>query len=746
MKLGGAGDRWHRVPSRSRSRSRVAFLGAAACFFAAEWARGFQGQVVLAGGAPVASAEVSILGLSGVQRTDSDGRFEWKPNPTPPFEVLVVLPGGRYMRPIRVERLPESGVVTIEVAPLAAESVTVSGVAPTIESTPVAGMTLVPRADLELRQPANLTEALEGVAGVSPVSEGQAAVPAVRGLARGRTLVILDGARVTSERRVGASATYLDPFTLEAVEVSRGPGSVAYGSDAFGGVISARTRTFEPGGPLAVRLTGTASVGSPGGRAGAEISGGLGAEGGFLVLGHHRDFGDWRSPRGDVFNSGWRDTGVLARLGHRVGPGILTASFDGDYGRDIERPRNNSRTVRFFYPTEDSNRFTLSYDVDPFAGFTRMGLNAFLGSYSQVTDQDRFATNTTPRSVERADVSARDFQVRSFAERYVGPARVEMGVDVSGRFDLHALDIFLEYPDPASPTEKVNVSIDDARKTDAAVYLFAESAITQKLSAGLGVRGDSVTTRNSGGYFGDRETSRGAFSGYFSLTAGSFAGFSATAAVSRGFRDPVLSDRYFRGPSGRGFITGNPDLLPETSLQYDLALRYGAGDYRIALYGYEYRISDLIERYETQTDFFFFRNRGRARLRGIELEAQAELGGGFALGLAAQLERGITRDDSAPLDDVPSESVTLQVRKSFGSGFAQLRAAAYDRDDRPGPNEIEAPGYGIVDIGGSYRFTQWVELQAYVRNLFDQEYSASPDPRFVLAPGISASVTTFLRF
>jgi outer membrane receptor protein involved in Fe transport len=86
------------------------------------------------------------------------------------------------------------------------------------------------------------------------------------------------------------------------------------------------------------------------------------------------------------------------------------------------------------------------------------------------------------------------------------------------------------------------------------------------------------------------------------------------------------------------------------------------------------------------------------------------------------------------------------VRKSLGSGFAQLRAAAYARDDRPGPNEVEAPGYGIVDVGAGYRFAQWLELQAYVRNLLDQEYYASQDPRFVLAPGISASVTLFLRF
>jgi hypothetical protein len=39
--------------------------------------------------------------------------------------------------------------------------------------------------------------------------------------------------------------------------------------------------------------------------------------------------------------------------------------------------------------------------------------------------------------------------------------------------------------------------------------------------------------------------------------------------VARGFstrRCPIV---YYRGPTGRGFITGNLDLAPETSLQFD---------------------------------------------------------------------------------------------------------------------------------------------------------------------------------
>jgi hemoglobin/transferrin/lactoferrin receptor protein len=725
--------------------SKLKLFPAAALFLLAGSAPAFEGRVLFLGsGGPVAGAEVTVLGSNVVQRTDAGGGFTWIPSPTPPFEILVVLPGGRYMKPVRVETIPDSGPVIIEVLPLAEESVTVTaGAAPTIESTPAGATTVVPRAEIESRQPANLAQLLEGVAGISTVSEGQAGVPAMRGLARGRTLILIDGARVASERRVGASATYLDPFVLDAVEVSRGPASVAYGSDAFGGVIAARTRGIEPGGALKVRAVGDLAVGTPGGRVGAEVSGGLGARGGFLVLGHWREYGDWDSPEGEVFNSGFRDSGVLLRAGYRIGPGLLTAGFQGDYGEDIDRPRNNSRTVRFFYPKEDSERFTLSYEMGPVGGFTRMGLTGFVGSYAQVTDQDRFATPSAPRSVERADVSADDFQARGFAERLFGPVRVAAGLDVNGRYGLRALDVSIVHRDPV--VENVNVSIDDARRTDVGGYVAAEAGLLPRLSLAAGARGDRVTTRNFDGHFGDRSTSNGDFSGFVSLTAGSFGGFSATGQVARGFRDPVLSDRYFRGPSGRGFITGNPDLEPETSLQIDLALRYSSPGYRLALYAYQYRISDLIERFQTDPDFFFFRNRGKARLRGVELEAQADLGSGFSLGLAAQLERGVTLDDDLPLDDVPSPSISLQARRSFGRAFAQIRGAVYDRDDRAGPTEQARPGYGLVDIGGGFQVTEWLELQAYVRNLLDKKYLVSPDARAILSPGISGSLTAFVR-
>lgn len=707
----------------------------------------FQGRIVDTQGRPIAGAEVTILGRAGESRTDSEGRFTWTPDPSPPFEVLVVARGGVYMKPVLVEALPD-GVLELTVQPLVNEVVTVSGSAGSIEATPAAGTTTLTATEIGSRAPANLMQALENVAGVSQVSEGQAAVPAVRGLARGRTLILIDGARVSSERRVGPSATFLDPEVIEGVEVARGPGSVAYGSDAFGGVISVRTRTVAPQAPLHARVALGAGGGIPERRVAAELSKGF-AQGGALFAAHSRDASDYASPEGDVFNSGYSNRGFLGRVTYQLGQGLLSAGWQSDFGRDIERPRNNSRTVRFFYPAEDSHRLTVSYDVRDLGGFSRVLWTVFAGSYAQVTDQDRFATTTTGRMVERADVSARDFQVRGGAERRIGQARLEIGLDVNGRTGLRALDITERYDLDGRLTRRTeNVSIDAARRVDTGVYASIDAAVHSRLSLGGGIRGDYVSTTNRGGFFGNRSTSHTAASGFASVTASGFKGLTTTLQVARGFRDPVLSDRFFRGPSGRGFITGNPELDPETSLQLDASVHYTSPRLRAGIYGYQYRIDDLVERFQTDPDFFFFRNRGRARIRGFEAEAQTTLAPGLSLETAVQFARGTALDDGAALDDVSADTLSLQLRKAFAArnAFAQIRAAFHAEDARPGPTEREVPGYTLIDAGGGLSLLRYLELRLSARNLLNETYFASQDPRAVLAPGRSASITAVVRF
>lgn len=696
-------------------------------------------------GDPIAGAEVSILGQPGTARTDAGGRFSWTPDPKPPFELLVVLPDGTLARPVFVERL-ESPELTLRVDAVVAEQITVSGAAPSIDAAPAAGMTSISGRDIAVRGPENLIQAIENVAGVSQASEGHAGVPALRGLSAGRTLILLDGARVTSERRVGPSATFLDPGVIEGVDVARGPGSVAYGSDAFGGVISARTRRVEAGAPLQARVLATAGAGIPERRFSAEIGRGF-TRSGLFAQAHARNAEDYEGPEGTVLNSGWQDKGFLLRSTHVLGESHLSLGWQSDFATDLERPRNNSSIVRFFYPTDDSHRLTANYRLADAGVFGRADIDAFLGRYANVTDQDTFATATHPRTVERADVTANDYQLRAVSERMLAGARLMAGLDINGRFALEAIDIVDTYDLTGARAESTRaVAVDGADRRASGLFLQAAAALGAHISASAGARFDYVTTANPGGFFGDRSTANGAFSGFVAATAAPFNGVAVTGQVSRGFRDPVLSDRYFRGPSGRGFVTGNPNLVPESSLQIDGAVRYTTGSARVGVNGYHYTISDLIERYGDGDDFFF-RNRGEAVITGLEAEAQIALPGAVAFEMTAQIARGVTRGDEAPLDGIAPATLTALARRLFGTrGFAQARVAWFAEDDTPGPTEREVNGYTLVDVAAGFHVSRRVEVRAQTRNLFDATYFAAQSVRAVLGPGRSATLTVVLSY
>ena len=94
--------------------------------------------------------------------------------------------------------------------------------------------------------------------------------------------------------------------------------------------------------------------------------------------------------------------------------------------------------------------------------------------------------------------------------------------------------------------------------------------------------------------------------------------------------------------------------------------------------------------------------------------------------------RGELLDDDADLDDISPDTFFVIVRKDFGErAYGQVRLAFLADDDRPGPSEVAAPGAQVVDLSGGWRFTRNLELRGIVRNLLDDDYYASPDPRWV---------------
>jgi hemoglobin/transferrin/lactoferrin receptor protein len=693
----------------------------------------------------IPNAEVTIAGQRGSVRTGADGGFEWAIPVSFPIVVTVLLPDGRIARPVRLEAADRDGRVRVLAESVLVESVHVVGAAPAIDTAAGAAVALLSRADLEMRTPATLGQSLENVPGVALISEGQSATPAIRGLGRGRTTILVDGSRASSERRAGPNGAFVDPGVVERVEVARGPASVAYGSDAMGGVIAVRTRRPEYDRALQVRFAGTLGTFDEG-RADLEVSSGY-RTGGVLVGVRARSFGSYDSPEGPVANSGWHDRGLRLQWDHETGSARWSTGWTTDLARDIGRPRSDTDVVRVATPFEDTHRLTVSYQRSALLGFRSVRVDALAGSTEQQTDQDRFATPDRPRSLEQSRVGSRELQLRITGDRTAGTARFQLGADLDARYGLQATDTVVAFTRTgALASSQVTPSIEDAHRTNAGLFAQADVPATRRVRFSGGLRGDLVRSTNSGGHFGDRSVTHGAVAGSGAVTFRLTDPLTVTTQLARGFREPMLSDRFYRGPVGRGVIEGNPDLAPETSWQVDVLALYTTPRLTIAAAGYDYRITNLIERYQAGTSSFRFRNRGEARIRGVELEIQAALPCGFSLGGSAQAGRGRDADGLTPLDDIAPRAVTLIARHGIRAVSSYLRVGLVSRHAAAGPSEVQTPGYTLVDTGATWHIGRQLQVVATLRNLLDERYYSSAGPRWVYAPGVHGSVGIVVAF
>lgn len=87
--------------------------------------------------------------------------------------------------------------------------------------------------------------------------------PMIRGFATNRLLYTIDGVRMNTAIFRGGNiqnVISLDPFAIESTEVLFGPGSVIYGSDAIGGVMSFQTLTPELSTDDAILIKGNANI------------------------------------------------------------------------------------------------------------------------------------------------------------------------------------------------------------------------------------------------------------------------------------------------------------------------------------------------------------------------------------------------------------------------------------------------------------------------------------------------------
>jgi hemoglobin/transferrin/lactoferrin receptor protein len=529
-------------------------------------------------------------------------------------------------------------------------------------------------------QPSTTAEALLVAPGVDVSRTGPwASHVSLRGLSGERVLVLVDGVRLQSGRGHGAQTSLVSVDQLESVELMPGAGGAVYGSDALGGVVQLNThhdlltRTSS-----SLMMTGhSASPGeensamararytSP--RFGAELLAGAGRLDALVT------------PDGRVPNSSYREDEFAARATARLGGSTLDLERTQHAARDVQLPAfNDTSGSHAEFPLQYRGATRLEWLL-PGAGrrpdLRLLGVQQrFRTNFVETVTQSRFfrgqpVGSTTTRADDRIDTRSTGLEpsltlgaLRLNAEyRHEstrGPRFTDSTVVNTSGAQVYAGRL---------PGETVPPATRDVLSGGASA-----TATWRNLRLESGLRYDWLRSRADStpqSFTSDLDVTdrRWSADGGLSRTFGPLTPY---GHVATGFRAPNLEERYFNDDIHGGMrLFGNPDLRPERSGTVELGVRTGellGGHLTSArLSAYRSRVDDLITlRYIGQLYLiprFQYTNVRRARLEGIELQAEGALGD-VRVGANAAFPRGRDLETGAAISDLGAARATLDVR------------------------------------------------------------------------------------
>ncbi|MCP4200786.1 MAG: TonB-dependent receptor [bacterium] len=700
------------------------------------------GTVTDLGGGPVEDAEVRADGAAKGVRTDQRGRFALPVEPPvvlevghPGFETHRLEFDALPDRPLEIVLAPRRGVVREEIAVSANRSQ--GSYSP--QST--AASVLTPEASAGL--PSAVAELVAEVPGVSQNGQGGLFQTfSVRGVSRQRVLTLVEGMRIVSERRAGVSASFLDPLLIGSVEVVRGPSSTYWGSGALGGVVQLFPRRFSD---LSV-VTGYSTEGDE-----RFVRAGYGADPdsepgqgrwSWGISGRQAGFG--KTPGGDPLLSGFEQlSATFARRwsGDRMTyDALVLASTGSDIGKASTDFPDRATT----YPSEAHTLFR-------FAASHESGWR--FEAYAHPNELET-RVESLGESVSTVDNRALDWGVDFQRElRFSKRRTLRWGVDLFARHDVRSRE---QVRDPSGRVLVEQQTLSNASEQELGVYGAIETVIgnqgnrgSQGSKDGQGRRGVTLlaggrlalqSQRNSG--FESVDDS--AITAFLGAVVPLSEGFDLTANLGTGLRFPSISERFFTGTTGRGFVTGNPDLEPEGSVSADLGLRWTGTTLFVTGSLFRSDIDDYIERIEAAPDRLTFVNLAAGEITGVEIEGAWQASDRWSLSFGGHAMDG-EDDVGRTLADVPAHRLYAgwSLEGEPGRRHWRWRARWERRFDKTdiGSGEKAVPEADLVSSSLAWRWRPDLGLRLSASNLLDEEYFNSADQKVPLSAGRSVSLS-----
>lgn len=479
----------------------------------------------------------------------------------------------------------------------------------------------------------NIGELLADVPGVEVGGDGSQGLKRVkiRGENEYRSLILIDGQKVSEHKSMSGPALLIDPSSVERIEVIKGPASVLYGSDAIGGVINIITKkgSKKP-------FEAEASVGWNGAGHGWNESVSLGGNvNGFkyqLDAGY-QSHGNIKTPKGYQKNTEFRQKNLGAFLSYdftdNFTVGMHLDTFDSDinssswgYENDpdsdffVKIPKWKRDKISLFAEVKDVNEYLTRLRWD---GYWQKNHKQMQNYVSQSEKTRTYNMNVTTDSL--ADNRIKTYGTSLQADWQLGDSNFlitgyeftqdHLTADTAANFSMNMrmgpmtmLDqnyVTNRYVEGKETTNAIFAAMETTLPYDFSVnYGVRYTWVDSKLSKASSFRNGYATTPrgttnydntpvNDAGTPGKEKNSRPVFNLGFIWKGLEDTSFRAQWA--QGFRVPNLQEKFLINSMGGGTLYGNPNLKPEKSNNFEIGARYSTDlmDVDVALF---YNLSD----------------------------------------------------------------------------------------------------------------------------------------------------------
>lgn len=208
----------------------------------------------------------------------------------------------------------------------------------------------------------------------------------------------------------------------------------------------------------------------------------------------------------------------------------------------------------------------------------------------------------------------------------------------------------------------------------------------------------------------------------------------AGSKVTGSFTEAVLIDETgtkLKGNIGTGFkvptlyelfapFFGNVNLLPETSLNWDLGFEQGFLDQTIQ-FGATYFSNQYNNLIQAAPPLWIAQNINSATAQGVEAFFQVNPMEDLTLRGNYTFTATLDKDTGERLVNRPTDKGTFEANYRFLDN-ADVNLILIAVGEKDGVLGTRVPAYAITNLAGSYRINEYVKLFARVDNLFNKEY------------------------